>query len=189
MTGDLRELAWRRSGSLENIVLQSDSGLLGAAAPPGSSGRLTYYLFTANKQDVVCLPDGLVGNIVNLKPINGSKELNVFLDIVQAKLPSEGIYVGCVETQQLEPAGLEEQQPWVWAFLLEIWTFISKSLFSKSLFSKTSSFQQCTHRFFRGKRTQLMTRAEVLGRLIYAGYDIVEYRDIDQLFYFFAMKN
>ena len=182
MASEIRELARKSTESLESVLLESESGLIGAAAPPGYDGRLTYYLSSDNTYDVERLPDWLVGNIVNLKPINDIVDLNGFFKALNSKLPNHGVFVGCVETQKQTKARLFKQWPWLFAGLLYTWMFIFKRVLPK-----LESTRTLYKLFSKGKRN-LLSKTEVLGRLVYSGYEIIEYREIDHLSYFFAMK-
>ena len=182
MASEIREMARKSTESLESVLLESESGLIGAAAPPGYDGRLTYYLSSDTSEDVERLPDWLVGNIVNLKPINDIGDLNAFFKSLNAKLPNHGVFVGCVETQQQVKARLFKQWPWLMALVIYVWMFLFRRVLPK--LGSTKGIYQ----FFSKGRRNLLSKTEVLGRLVYAGYEIIEYREIDQLSYFFAMK-
>ncbi len=183
MASEIRELARKSTESLESVLLESESGLIGAAAPPGYDGRLTYYLSSENTHDVERLPDWLVGNIVNLKPINDIGDLNGYFSALNTKLPNHGVFVGCVETQHQVKARLFKHYPSLIAALMYFWVF-----FFRRVLPKLGATRKLYHFFSKGRRNML-SKTEVLGRLVYSGYEIIEYREIDHLSYFFAMKN
>ena len=182
MASEIREMARQSTKPLEDILFESASGLIGAAAPPGYDGRLTYYLSSDSPEDVKNLPDWLVGNIVNLKPINDIYQLNTFFKALNAKLPLNGMFVGCVETQKQVKARMFRQYPWVIAWVSYVWTFLFRRVMPKLKSTRK------LYEFFSKGRQNMFSKTEVLGRLVYAGYEILEYREIDHLSYFFAMK-
>ena len=182
MASEIRELARKSTESLESVLLESESGLIGAAAPPGYDGRLTYYLSSENTQDVERLPEWLVGNIVNLKPINDIVDLNGYFKALNSKLPNHGVFVGCVETQQQVKVRLFNRWPWLIAVVMYVWMFVFKRVLPKLRATRK------LYNFLSSGKHSLISKTEVLGRLVYSGYEIIEYREIDHLSYFFAMK-
>lgn len=182
MANAIREMALKHAESLDIDLHGSKSALLGAAIPPGSSGRLTYYLSSTKTYDVELLPAGLVGNIVNLKPINECADMYSLLSCVNLRLPTNGVFVGCLETQQQVKARLLKSWPWFVACLIYSWSYLYWRILVKNhIIQKVASFL--------GKRTQrMLNKAEVKERLQNCGFEIIDYREIEQLSYFFAMK-
>ena len=175
-------MALKHAESFDVDLHGNKSAFLGAAIPPGSSGRLTYYLCSNKIYDVELLPAGLVGNIVNLKPVNELTDIYSFLNCINLRLPINGVFVGCVETQQQVKARLLKRWPWLIASLIYSWSYLHKRVLAN-----TSMIQRFISLF--NKRTQSMLRkAEVQERLHNCGFEIIDYREIDQLSYFFAIK-
>ena len=182
MASETREMARQSTKALENVLLESESGLIGASAPPGYDGRLTYYISTDRSQQVDTLPDWLVGNIVNLKPLNDVGDLNELFKAINQKLPLNGVFVGCVETQKQFKARIFRQYPWFIGWILYIWIFAYRRIMPKLKWTKK------LYAVLSKGRKNIFSKTEVLGRLVYSGYEIIEYREIDNLSYFFAMK-
>ncbi len=175
-------MARQSTKSLEDVLFESGSGLVGASAPPGYDGRLTYYLSTDNGQEVENLPDWLVGNVVNLKPINDVPDLNGFFKAINNKLPRNGVFVGCFESQKQLKARLYRQYALLVASILYLWVFLYRRVLPKLKWTRA------LYGFLSKGRHNVISKTEVLGRLVYTGYDIIEYREINGLSYFFAMK-
>jgi lipopolysaccharide/colanic/teichoic acid biosynthesis glycosyltransferase len=125
--------------------------------------------------------ENLLG-IVNLKKVNDMRYINKFFEAVNSKLHDAGLYIGCVETSSQRYKRIGKRYPaFIRQFVIIIDFIINRIL------PRLSSFKNIYFNITAGvKRT--ISKAEVLGRLVSCGFEIIEYKEINNLTYFVAMK-
>ncbi len=121
-------------------------------------------------------------SLVNLCQVNDSRYINKFFNKVNECLPDGGMYIGCVETSQDKRRRLFGEKMNV--FTSVIWFFLF--LFHRVL-PKLKYLRKVYYFITQGKYRWL-TKAEVLGRLVSCGFDIIEFRHLDGKVYFVTMK-
>lgn len=121
-------------------------------------------------------------NIVNLKRANDILALNNFLCAVNQQLEIGGHYIGCVETSVLRNRRLVKKYPFPFNYAYLFGDFIFKRVFPKlPVLSKL---------YFRltAGRNRVMTQVEILGRLCFCGFSIIETKVIDKYLVFVVKK-
>jgi lipopolysaccharide/colanic/teichoic acid biosynthesis glycosyltransferase len=121
-------------------------------------------------------------NIVNLNKINDINGINKFTQSVNLKLPTDGKYIGCVETYMQRKHRLLKKYPFFIAQIYFFLDFIFKRIFPKLFLTRKLYF------FLTAGRNRVLSKAEALGRLVFNGFDIVEIREIGNLTYFVCKK-
>jgi hypothetical protein len=120
--------------------------------------------------------------IVNLKKVNDMRYINKFFEAINLKLRDAGMYIGCVETSQQRYRRIESKfPPFIRKFVIVL-DFILNRIFPRISFLKSIYFNITSG----VKRT--ISKAEVLGRLVSCGFEIIEYKEINNLTYFVVMK-
>lgn len=120
--------------------------------------------------------------IINLSRTNDIRFVNKFFEAVNSKLNNGNIFIGCVETLSSRmdrmPIGKIPFIGTVYFGLEFLFNRISPKIFGlkKIYFLLT-----------RG-RNRLLSKAEVLGRLVCCGFEIIDYQGINGLTYFVAKK-
>jgi lipopolysaccharide/colanic/teichoic acid biosynthesis glycosyltransferase len=104
--------------------------------------------------------------IINLKPLNGIKELDLFLDAVNNRLAGDGIFICCVETLEQRARRLRHKFSPVLYYLFAIPDFLIRRVMPRLRLTR-GLWQLLT----RGANPPL-SRAEALGRLCRAGFAI-----------------
>lgn len=120
--------------------------------------------------------------IVNLNKINDIRGINSFFQTVNAALPQNGIFIGCVETQRQRRKRLLHKYPLVFAQIYFLSDFIFKRVFPKLILTKRLYF------FITAGRNRILSKAEALGRLVYCGFRIREVKEIKNVLYFSCTK-
>ena len=123
-----------------------------------------------------------IKNVVVLEKINNFRQINKHLEEVNAKLPMNGVLMGCFETFRSRS---QHKAIYKIPILKEIhfgFEFVFKRVFPKLPFFKKLYF------FVTKGRNRLLSKAESLGRLVSCGFDIVDYKVIDGIHYFSARK-
>jgi len=120
--------------------------------------------------------------IVNLKKINNILRINNFFITVNSKLPLNGIFIGCSETYSLRTKRIFIKYPKPIAWIIYLWWFFYRRVCPKLPYFKKIYF------FLTHGVNRVMSKAEVLGRLISCGYEITEIKECNNLLYFVARK-
>ncbi|HJX72457.1 MAG TPA: sugar transferase [Bacteroidales bacterium] len=120
--------------------------------------------------------------IINFKKINSLRYINEHFKSVNKLLPQAGIYIGRAETY--------------WERKVRIYRKIGRQIgrviwtidfvFNRIL-PKLKYIENIYYYLTKGIY-HTMSHSEVLGRLIYTGFDIIDYKVINGLFYFTAIK-
>lgn len=156
--------------------------VLGAVTVSEPGGGFSYFFSTSDPREMELLPDHQTHSITSLGKINHLPQINAFLATINRKLPVGGYYTGCVETaEQLKRRILSAYPRWIaWPYYLQL--FLVKRVGPKL---KATRFLCCT--LTKGQ-SHVLTKAEVLGRLVYSGFDIVDYQEVGDEFYFVVQK-
>jgi len=119
---------------------------------------------------------------VNLQRINDIQRINKFFISVNSKLPNGGVFIGCVETFLLRRRRILNKYPRFISRPYYFVDFIFKRVIPKLPYLKRIYFS-ITH-----GRNRVLTMAEALGRLVYCGFEIDTYKEINGLTYFVTRK-
>lgn len=120
--------------------------------------------------------------IIDFKRLNNLKNINKHLLSMHKLLPDAGMYVGCVETYGLKKARIMKmfgQQLGKIAWGIDF-------VFNRVM-PRLSGLEGLYYFMTRG-RYHTISLAESLGRTVYCGFDIIEYKFINNLMYFVAIK-
>jgi hypothetical protein len=120
--------------------------------------------------------------IINLKQCNFLQNLNNHYKAVFKLLPDAGIYIGKAETYHLRNARIRKKFGRVLGTILHFFDFIFNRVFPRF------RHMDKIYDFITRRKIHLMSRAEVLGRLVFCGFSIIEFKEIDGMIYFVGMK-
>jgi hypothetical protein len=137
---------------------------------------------TTTPFNIINIPNDNIASIVNLKKVNGIKDLNLFFKSINSKLRYSGIYIGCVETSKERFKRIETKFPPFARELITIFDFVLNRIIPKVFVIKNIYFNLTA-----GVKMYL-SKAEVLGRLVSCGFEIIEYKEINNLTYFVVIK-
>ncbi|SHJ96840.1 sugar transferase [Tangfeifania diversioriginum] len=125
---------------------------------------------------------GLFENMVNLRRINDIRYLNKFFEAVNARLPIDGTFIGCVETKDLRKERILRKYPAVLNHVYYCLDFMLKRVFPKLPVTKKIYF------FLTRGNNRVISRSETLGRLIACGFKIEEEHNLAGNLYFVTRK-
>ncbi len=121
-------------------------------------------------------------SVVNLHPLNNVRYINKFLNVMNHSLPDAAIFIGCVESV----ANIKEKkQKTLKGFLFNLYWFFTFWL--HRVIPKIPYLQKVYY-FLSRSKSHWVTTAEILGRLVSCGFEIIEYKNINGLFYFAVIK-
>lgn len=120
--------------------------------------------------------------IINFKKVNRIQHINDHLASVNKQLCNAGIYIGCLETYwERKKRIIAKVGPKIGQVLWLVDFIVNRVL------PRTRPFGKIYNWVTRG-RIHVISRAEILGRLVFSGFSIIEYKVIDNVLYFVVMK-
>jgi hypothetical protein len=137
---------------------------------------------TENKSYVDNVDFTNVRAIVNFKLINHIREINKHFVSVNKLLPDAGIYIGRCESYYERRIRFYKRFGRKFGRFMWFVDFILHRVFPK--LRPFSSI----YKFIFRRRPHVVSKAEILGRLVYNGFEVIEFRIIDGLLYFVVMK-
>ena len=142
----------------------------------------TYILRTSELFNIQKIKYYRFDTIINLMPLNQIRGINKMFGLVNDKLPDEGLLVCCFEPQGVLKLKIYRKYPPVINFLVYSMIFLYKRVLPK-LFMTSRLYYDITE----GK-DRVLSKAEVLGRLCYCGFEIVDEHKIGDLVYVVARR-
>ena len=121
--------------------------------------------------------------IINLKKINQTKNINEFLRSINKLLPDSGLYIGCVESYADRKTRISQNSKFKTTAKIKI--FVDSIL---NHFIPRVPFIKNIYKFITKGKFFTISLAETLGRSVYCGFNIIEYKRINNLSYFVVMK-
>lgn len=119
--------------------------------------------------------------IINLKPLNKIKDLRDNLRAMQKLLPDAGLFLGCAETYSDRKRRFKKTFKLFWKIIYNFDIIINRIFPRLLLIDKLYSL-------ITKNSYHIMSQAEILGRLVYSGFDIVDFQSIGGKLYFVAMN-
>lgn len=138
---------------------------------------------TSSGLNVEALSPALLKNLVNLKKLNDTRYANKFLEAVNAKLETEGLYIGCFESKEQRKQRIFGKFPYLPAVLF----YYGLDFLWKRVIPKTPYLCHLYYALTKGNN-RVFSTSEVLGRLISCGFEICEFTEAGELTYFAARK-
>jgi len=120
--------------------------------------------------------------IINTEKVNNIRRINKFHETVNQEMPQSGIYLSCAETLEGKKIRLKSKTTKRFRNFIQIIGFIFKRVFPKLPVIKKVFF------FITNGRNRVISKAEILGRLISCGFSILECFEYENLLYIIAKK-
>lgn len=121
-------------------------------------------------------------NLVFLPKINDVRHINKHFEVINEKLPMDGIFIGCLETFSSRKNRMKINEIPIVNNVFFTFEFLFKRIIPKLSFTKKYYFD-----FTKGA-DRLLSKAEALGRLVSSGFRIMDYKSINGLIYFVVKK-
>lgn len=142
----------------------------------------TFTLRSTDIYNIRKLPNYRFDAIVNFMPLNQIRGVNKLFTTVNDKLPDNGIWICCYEPQSVTKRNILKRYPLVIGWLYYAAFFCYKRVLPK-LFMTSRLYFDITE----GKN-RVLSKAEVLGRLCYCGFEIIDERKKGDLNYVVARR-
>ncbi len=121
-------------------------------------------------------------SIVNLKVTNEIREINTFFAAVNDKLPIGGVFISCFETKSQRKKRILGSHPYLSNYVLYGIDYIFRRIMPKLNLTREFYF------WITNGTNRVLSKAEVLGRLYYSGFEVIGQRKIHGLSYVVARK-
>ena len=142
----------------------------------------TFTLRSSELYNIQKLPNYRYDVLVNFMPLNHIRGVNKLFTTVNDKLPDNGIWVCCYEPQSVTKRNILSRYPVVLGWLYYVAFFCYKRVLPK-LFMTSRLYFDITE----GKN-RVLSKAEVLGRLCYCGFEMIDERKKGDLSYVIARR-
>ena len=142
----------------------------------------TFTLRSSELYNIQKLPNYRYDVLVNFMPLNHIRGVNKLFTTVNDKLPDNGIWVCCYEPQSVTKRNILSRYPMVFGWLYYAAFFCYKRVLPKLLMTSRLYFD-----ITEGKN-RVLSKAEVLGRLCYCGFEIIDERKKGDLSYVIARR-
>lgn len=138
-------------------------------------------MYLVSPFNVDTLPFQMYKGIINICQLNFNKRINGTLAAINKKLGYNGNFIGCVETHhtrhQRHKLKYGKAVYFTQALDILFHRVIAKLSFTRKLYFRLT-----------GGNKRVMSKTEAFGRVIRAGFEIVEYKQIGHLIWFVAKK-
>ena len=121
--------------------------------------------------------------IIYLTPLTQVRGINKIFGVVNDKLPDNGLFVCCFEPKSVWKKKFLDSYPPVINWIFYSFDFLFRRVMPKVM---------ATSRFYfdlTGGKKRVLSKAEVLGRLCYCGFEIVEEHKVGDLIYVVARRS
>lgn len=178
------ELSEEEKQSLQTSILEfsNDATLRYLARYVNLYSSNTFTLRSSELYNIQKLQNYRYDTLINFMPLNQIRGVNKLFATVNDKLPDDGIWICCYEPQSVTKRNILNRYSLVVSWLYYIAFFLYKRVMPK-LFMTSRLYFDITE----GKN-RVLSKAEVLGRLCYCGFEIVEERKIGDLNYVVARR-
>ena len=142
----------------------------------------TFTLRSTDLYNIKKLPNYRFDALVNFMPLNHIRGVNKLFVTVNDKLPDNGIWICCYEPQSITKRNILNRFPPVIGWLYYVAFFFYKRVLPKLFMTSRLYFD-----IMEGKH-RVLSKAEVLGRLCYCGFEIIDERKKGELHYVVAKR-
>ncbi len=142
----------------------------------------TVLLLSSNKIAYTDQHSNQIRAVIDLRVVNHQKELNAHFQSVNEKLPDAGIYIGCVETNTERKRRIFSKHPRSIAKIMWNTDFVIHRVLPKLSLTKN------IYSFIFRKKYHAVSKAEILGRLSHAGFEVIGHEVVKGFLYFSVIK-
>ncbi len=137
----------------------------------------TFTLRSAELYNIQKLQNYRYDTLVNFLPLNQIRGVNKLFATVNDKLPDNGLWICCFEPQSVTKRNILNRYSKIISWMYYLAFFMYKRVLPK-LFMTSRFYFDITE-----GRNRVLSKAEVLGRLCYCGFEIVTERKVGDLIY------
>ncbi len=135
----------------------------------------TFLYINNSSANLQLIPKYRFQTIVQLEPLNNTLNINENLFVINEKLPDKGILICCYESKSTRKARILKKYPILINYLIYLIDFIVKRMLPKIFLTSH------LYNLIRNGKNQILSKAEVLGRLYCSGFELVNEKKIGNL--------
>ena len=113
----------------------------------------------------------LFSQAILFSSINDIRDIDQFIENVNSSLIKEGLFIGCANSKTYRKEHILKRLP-----LPFNWIYYSLDFIYKRVFPKVWLISQICEIISKGKN-KVLTKAEILGRLVRGGFDIINFKE------------
>ena len=137
---------------------------------------------TITRFNILRQPDNFYEAIVNVRRINDIKEVNMFFESVNSKLPQHGKFICCAETSSMRRERIIRKFPPVLNRFAYTGDYIIKRVFPKFKITNGLYF------FLTRGQNRVFTHPEILGRLYACGFEVYDESLVNGNYFFVCRR-
>lgn len=138
--------------------------------------------FSSNYFDIKSKPDNKYSCIAIFNSLNNIRGINKLFSIANQKLPLDGTFICCFEQRSTRKMRIYLKYPFIINSIVYFFDYLFKRVIPKLMV-----ISRIYYNLTQGKN-RVLSKTEVLGRLVYCGYDIVEVKKFNGITYVIARK-
>jgi len=143
----------------------------------------TLVVSTTTRFNIAAVPSDVFNVVINLKLANDIKRMNKFFETVNVKLPVGGLFIGCVETNEIIKARVLRSYPAGINYIIYLsFHYLFKRVFPKLPILKKIYF------FLTNGFERSISKAEMFGRLYSCGFEVTDNEIIRNRLFFISRK-
>jgi len=143
----------------------------------------SFILRSRDQYNVDVINNNSLQFFMNLHPINDIRRINYYLISVNQRLQSGGVLVCCFQSITQRYTTIFRKYPYFLALFIYFLDFVWNRVFPK-----LPIIQKIYFYITKGKNRALPL-AEMLGRLVYCGFNFIDFKEINNLTYIIAYKD
>jgi lipopolysaccharide/colanic/teichoic acid biosynthesis glycosyltransferase len=120
--------------------------------------------------------------IINITKINSIRGINLFFNIINEKLPDNGLFCCCFGSIEQFNQKIHQNYPPIIRNIVETYFFITKRFLPKIFITNRLWFD------ITGGKKRIFSDIEVLGRLYYCGFEVISQYKSDDLNWIIAKR-
>jgi lipopolysaccharide/colanic/teichoic acid biosynthesis glycosyltransferase len=137
----------------------------------------------AEAAEVQDIPAGYFQSFACLRKINSTNGINTFFSSVNEKLPVGGIFAVCAETlEQRRKRIFIDYPPSIPLYPYYMYDFLVNRVLPKLKITRKFYFK------VKKNNNRVISLSEILGRLVFAGFRIIDIHKVNNLTYFITQK-
>lgn len=141
-----------------------------------------FFLDTVKVSEIEKINKEFLKSIISPHKVNDIRHINKFFEAINSKIPVGGYFIGTAELNETRNIKILNKYPTSIAYLIIVFNFFFLRVSPKLSLTKNAYF------YITKGKGRALSKAEILGRLICCGFEIIEYRIIDGIFVFVTKK-
>lgn len=141
-----------------------------------------YVNFSSNYFDIKAKQNYKYSAIINLEKLNNIRGINKMFQVINQKLPDEGIMVCCFESKSTRKRNIFRKWPVGINYIYYSFNYIYRRIIPKIVITRRLYYD------ITNGKNRILSKAEVLGRIYFCGFEVIKEKKIGQLTYVYARR-